>query len=137
MFCVKCGASFPKGNNFCPNCGQLATRTTAAAAASVSTTATGPKKKGHPFLTFCLVVMVIVIAIGSFAIGESFNKVQNDILIWLISVFEVIVLFVLVLTIIPLIFLCFKKYVLSKLRRPRASQRKFLSALSGKFFRRK
>ncbi|MFH1089404.1 MAG: hypothetical protein V1716_03205 [Candidatus Uhrbacteria bacterium] len=107
MFCIKCGTSFPKGTNFCPNCGQSAFRVAAAVPTSVA--AVGPKKKGQPFSGLLLVAAIIIIVAGSYALQISSGKVRNDILTWVINVFIFIVSVLLIPTIIYLISLGIKK----------------------------
>jgi len=107
MFCIKCGASFPKGTNFCPHCGQSSFR--AAAAVSTSDAVAKSKKKGQPFSSLLLVVLVIIIVVGSYVIQTSSGKIRNDILTGVIYVFILIVSILSIPTIVYLICLGIKK----------------------------
>jgi len=105
MFCVKCGESFPQGAHFCPKCGALVVRVAEASAVSTSAaSADKSKKRKHPFLTFCLVIVVIMAVVGSYAVEVSSDRAQNDLLVWMIHFFECITFFFLIITILSLTF---------------------------------
>lgn len=135
MFCVKCGASFPKGTRFCTNCGRAVA--SVAGVAAIPTLAAAAKPKSNPFLALVFLILIASIAVSSYLTVTNPNRIRFDIMIWMIRVFEVITFLFIITTLIPLTFKGFKKYVLPKLRQPRAGWRRILSALQRKFFRHK
>jgi len=134
MFCIKCGASFPRGTNFCPKCGQTINQV---ANTVVSPALAVVKTKSNPLWTFVFLILIFLVVISSYTAFTVSDLMRFDFIISLITVFEALVAFFVIATIIYLFFIVFKKYVLPKLWHRSAKQHKFLSTLSRKFFRHK
>jgi len=107
------------------------------AAVPTSAVSTKPNKKGNSFLTLAFLILLALIVVVSYLLVTGPDRVQFDFTLSLIYTFETLTALFLVATIIPILFIGFKKYVLPKLRHPGAKQHKFLSTLSRKFIRRK
>ena len=132
MFCTSCGASIAQGVHFCPSCGRVVFRP-----AEKPPVAVRAKNKSNPLLTFGLFVLIILIVVGVCAIVFSADRTRFGFTLWTVYVFETLTGLFVIVTIIPLIFIGFKKYVLPKLRHSGVKQHKFLSKMSRKFSRHK
>lgn len=134
MFCIKCGASFPRGTNFCPKCGQTIGQV---ANVVVNSASAAVKTKSNPLWTFIFLILIVLVVISFSTALTVSDLMRFDFIISMAIVFETLVVFFVLATIIFLLFIVLKKYVLPKLWHRSAKQHKSLSTLSRKFFRRK
>jgi len=132
MFCTKCGAGLAQGTHFCPSCGQVVFWPAETPPVTVK-----PKNKSNPLLSFGLFILIILMMVGVYILAFSSDKIRFGFTLWLVYVFEMLTAFFAIITLLALIFIGFKKYVLSKLWHSGTKQHKLLSKLSRKFGRHK